>query len=84
MVEEWWDQPVRVMLKTNVAYNVERLSQAAEILLNNWPEKTSGAYRQAKEALLKAMETPHSESARTAARMAFEAAARDADILAPK
>jgi hypothetical protein len=84
MVHEWWDRSVRVMTGNSTAFNVERLDRAAEVLLNDWPPKRGEAYQRAMEALLKAMETPDSESARTAARMAFEEAAREAGILAEK
>lgn len=80
-MDKWWDRPVRIMVSGTTAFAVERLDRAAEILVNEWPAKRGPAYAHAKERLLKAMETPNSDSARAAARMAFEAAAREAGIL---
>ena len=81
MVTDWWDQPVRVLIGNNLTYHVTRPDKAAELLLEEWPDQRGPAFARAQEAVLAAMEDPDSHSARLAARMAFEAAAREADIL---
>lgn len=78
----WWAKPVLVWVGSNTTHHVTRPSEAADLLLHDWPEFRGPAYESAKEALLKALENPDSGSLNAASRLAFEAAARDAGILA--
>ena len=80
-MKDWWDKPVHVMLNGKGTRVVERLENAAEMLLDEWPDQNGPAYLHAKEALTKALQDPASDSARAAARMAFVAAADEAGIL---
>lgn len=81
MSTEWWDRPVRVMLRRNLADNVGSLARAAEVLLNEWPAERGPRHLRAQQAILRAMEKPDDPGPSIAARMAFEAAAREVDIL---
>lgn len=81
MINDWWDRPVRVMIRPNLAYNVASSTKAAELLLNDWPKKRSRRHLAARKAVLHAMEHAEDEIARTNAIDAFEAAAREANIL---
>lgn len=78
---QWWDKPVRVMIGGSTIYNVGRIERAAELLLGEWPIETGPAHMAAQKAILEALENPASAGAATAARQAFEEAAREADIL---
>ena len=80
-MKDWWDEPVHVKLDGKYACDVERLEKAAEVLLDDWPLSDGPAYLHAKEAVTKALQDPASDSARSAARMAFVAAADEAGIL---
>lgn len=81
MINDWWDRPVRVLIKPNLAYTVASSRKAAEILLNEWPTKTGRGHLAARKAVLRSMEHVEDEGARSDAIAAFEAAAREADIL---
>lgn len=83
MVSGWWDRPVKVLVGSNTTHHITRPSAAADLLLHDWPEERGPAYRKAKEAVLKAMEDPESDSLMMASRLAFEEAAREAGILVP-
>lgn len=76
-----WDLPVTVMVGSNTTHHVTRPSAAADLLLHDWPEFHGPAYERAKVALLKALDDPGSDDLSTAARLAFEEAAREASIL---
>ncbi len=80
MVHEWWDLPVRVMIG-NLVYDIARPDMAAQLMLAEWPGQRGPAFARAQEALQAALGDPESHSAREMARMAFEAAAREAGIL---
>ncbi|WP_245262535.1 DUF982 domain-containing protein [Mesorhizobium sp. LSJC269B00] len=43
MQDQHFDEPVRVALgrSRNTIYKVERVAQAADILMNRWPAKTA-------------------------------------------
>ncbi|MBL0935497.1 MAG: DUF982 domain-containing protein [Rhizobiaceae bacterium] len=83
MDEGRFDQPVRVFVEKrgNIADTVTTTVQAADILLHRWPGDP-GARRHlaARKACIAVLEGI--KDAR-AARLAFEAAAKEADILAP-
>lgn len=78
-----FDRPVRVMVEQrgNIADNVTTTAQAADILLHRWPgdpgAKKHLAARKACIAVLEGLKDAR------AARLAFEAAAAEANILAP-
>ncbi len=74
-----WERPVRVLIGNSTAYNVTTLERAAELLMNDWPEG-AGSLR-AKQAIVRAMERPNDPGTAYSARQAFEAAAREADLL---
>ncbi len=80
MRDDWWDRPVWVIASRG-PQEVARPDHAADLLENGWPEKSSAAYRLATEAVGNALSDPDSTSARQTARLAFEAAAREAGIL---
>jgi len=75
-----WGAPVRVLIGSNTAYNVTTLEKAAELLLDGWPDQGARS-RRAREAILRAADRPGDPGTLISARMAFEAAARAADIL---
>lgn len=81
MVSGWWDRQVRVMIGSSTTHNVTRPSRAAELLMNEWPDKGGPAYRKAKEAILKALEEPEDPDLNADSRLAFKDAAREAGIL---
>ncbi|RUX91139.1 MULTISPECIES: DUF982 domain-containing protein [unclassified Mesorhizobium] len=72
--------PVSVALgrSGNVIYKVERVAQAADILLNRWPVATGKSHVAARKACLAVLEGIKEASV---ARAAFVKAATDADIL---
>lgn len=78
-----FDKPVRVIIEErgNIADNVTSAAQAAEILLHRWPGDPGArkhlAARKACIAVLEGLKDAR------AARLAFEAAAAEANILAP-
>lgn len=83
MDEGRFDQPVRVFVEKrgNVADTVTSTLQAADILLHRWPgDPGARKHLAARKACIAVLEGI--KEAR-AARLAFEAAAKDADILAP-
>lgn len=82
MPSGWWDRPVPVMVGSNTTQHVTRPSAAADLLLHDWPAFHGPAYERAKDALLKALEDPESDSLGAASRLAFEEAAREVGILA--
>lgn len=81
MAGDWWDKPLSVMIGHSTTYNVTSSSKAADILLHRWPTDGGAKHLAARRAVLKAMENHRDSRARAAARRAFEAAAREADIL---
>ena len=80
MQDQHFDEPVRVALgrSRNTIYKVERVAQAADILINRWPVKTGRYHVAARKACLGALEGL--KEARYA-RAAFVNAAIEADIL---
>ena len=83
MDEGRFDRPVRVFVEKrgNIADTVTSTVQAAEILLNRWPgDPGARKHLAARKACIAVLEGI--KEAR-AARLAFEAAAKEADILAP-
>jgi hypothetical protein len=80
MRDQHFDEPVRVALgrSGNIIFTVERVAQAADILLNRWPAKTGRFHIAARKACLAALEGL--KEARYA-RAAFINAAIEADIL---
>lgn len=81
MINDWWDRPVRVMIRPNLIYNVASSRKAAELLLNAWPSIRGRRHLAARKAVLRAMEHAEDEAARDAAILAFADAAREAGIL---
>lgn len=78
MERGWWNKPVTVMLgPANVTYVVNNTLMAARILLEQWPVEGGTAHRAARIACIAAMNGGDPEKA----RVAFEAAAREAGIL---
>ncbi len=83
MDEGRFDQPVRVFVEKrgNIADTVTNTVQAADILLHRWPGDPGArkhlAARKACIAVLEGLKEAR------AARLAFEAAAAEANILAP-
>jgi hypothetical protein len=82
MSSEWWSEPVRVMVGNGTALNVSTNDQAASVLLREWPASEGARLVRAKKAVLRSMERPDDPGTRYSARRAFEAAAREAGILA--
>lgn len=81
-MNEWWDRPVRVMIGNRIACNVNNNEQAARMLLGDeWPDKASARYKRANATILRSMERPDDPGTLYAAQLAFEAAAREADVL---
>ena len=83
MDEGRFDQPVRVFVEKrgNIADTVTTTVQAADILLHRWPgDPGARKHLAARKACIAVLEGI--KEAR-AARLAFEAAAKEADILAP-
>ncbi|PBC21247.1 MULTISPECIES: DUF982 domain-containing protein [unclassified Mesorhizobium] len=80
MQDQRFDMPVSVALgrSGNTVYKVERVAQAADILLNRWPFATGKSHVAARKACLAALEGIKEASV---ARAAFVKAATDADIL---
>ncbi|MER9505812.1 DUF982 domain-containing protein [Mesorhizobium sp. M0579] len=80
MQDQHFDEPVRVALgrSRNTIYKVERVAQAADILMNRWPVNTGGYHVAARKACLGVLEGL--QEARYA-RAAFVNAAIEADIL---
>ena len=62
-------------------HHVNNNLQAAEILLNRWPAKGGAKHREARRAVLDAMERAHDRMLLEKARKAFCEAAKEADIL---
>ncbi|MEO3386027.1 DUF982 domain-containing protein [Mesorhizobium sp. CAU 1741] len=81
MENDWFDQPVRVFLdpRGNVAINVTSATQAAELLLTEWPTKPGAKHLAARKACLEVLEGI-AEARR--ARLAFADAAEEAGVLA--
>ena len=84
MSNQWWTQAVRVSLNGSTAINVNSNEQAGELLLGDWPDKGSASHLRAQEAVLRSMERPTDPGTLYASQRAFEAAARNADILLPE
>jgi hypothetical protein len=82
MERGWWDGAVPVMLGTGVTvHHVNNNMQAADILLNKWPTNGGARHREARAAVLAAMERSRDRLALAKAQKAFAEAAREADIL---
>lgn len=79
-MDQRFDQPVRVALgpSGSITYTVDRVEQAADILLNRWPVDAGRKHLAARRACLDVLQGLKDAKA---ARMAFAAAAREADIL---
>lgn len=78
----WWDRPVPVALSGVAAVTqVNNNHQAADLLLNRWPAAPGPKHREARQAVLAAMRRHLDAKALARARAAFEAAAREADII---
>lgn len=79
-MDQRFDQPVRVALgpSGNVTYTVDRVAQAADILLNRWPTEAGKKHLAARRACLAVLEGLKDAQV---ARKAFVAAAEEADIL---
>ncbi|AGB43383.1 DUF982 domain-containing protein [Mesorhizobium sp. M7A.F.Ca.US.014.04.1.1] len=80
MQDKRFDMPVSVALgrSGNTIYKVERVAQAADVLLNRWPAVTGKSHVAARRACLAVLDGIKEASV---ARAAFVKAAADADIL---
>ncbi len=80
MHDQRFDEPVRVALgrSRKTIYKVERVAQAADILLNRWPAKTGRYHVAARKACLGVLDGVKEIRY---ARAAFINAAIEADIL---
>ena len=80
MQDQRFDEPVRVALgrSRNIIYKVERVAQAADILLNRWPAMTGRYHVAARKACLGVLDGVKETHY---ARAAFINAAIEADIL---
>ncbi len=80
MQDQRFDEPVRIALgrSGNTIFNVERVAQAADILMNRWPVATGQRHMVARKACLAVLEGKKEASV---ARAAFINAAIEADIL---
>lgn len=80
MQDHRFEEPVRVALgrSRNTVYTVERVAQAADILLNRWPTTTSKKHVAARKACLGALQGLKEAHL---VRKAFVEAAKEADIL---
>jgi hypothetical protein len=78
--DQRFDEPVRIALgrSGNTIFNVERVAQAADILMNRWPVATGQRHMVARKACLAVLEGKKEASV---ARAAFINAAIEADIL---
>ena len=76
----WFSAPVKVWTKASRAKFVSHVKQAAEVMLNDWPEewKEAASWRAAKKAALAAFE---GEVKPDKVRDAFAEAAEEAHIL---
>jgi hypothetical protein len=77
MQDQHFDRPVR---PRNTIYVVERVAQAADILLNRWPAHTGRKHMAARRVCLNVLSGQEDAAS---ARKAFVAAADEADILRP-
>ena len=80
MQDQRFDEPVRIALgrSRNSIFKVERVAQAADILMNRWPVATGQRHMAARKVCLAVLEGRKEASA---ARAAFISAAIEADIL---
>ena len=80
MQDQRFDEPVKVALgrSGNTIFNVERVAQAADILINRWPVVTGQRHMVARKACLAVLEGTREA---WVARAAFINAAIEADIL---
>ncbi len=78
---DWWSEPVRVAVSGGTAVNVSSNGEAAKMLLEEWPEEAGEKHLRARQTILRSMNRPDDPGTLYAARMAFEAAAREAGIL---
>jgi hypothetical protein len=77
--DQHFDEPVRVSLgKAGTIHSVERVAQAADILLHRWPASTGRMHIAARKACLAVLEGLKDAHV---ARAAFINAAIEADIL---
>lgn len=81
MSSDWWSEPVRVAVSGGTAVNVSSNGQAAKMLLEHWPEEAGDKHLRARQTILRSMDRPGDPGTLYAARMAFEAAAREAGML---
>lgn len=78
MRDEQFDVPVTVeTAQIGRTFTVTRTAQAADFLLNKWPEQRGPKYRKALQATMDALEQ---RKAVDTARRAFTAAAKESDI----
>jgi len=77
MQDQRFEKPVRVALgrSHNTVYTVDRVAQAADILLNRWPATAGTKHIAARKACLRVLEGLKE------ARHPFVEAAEEADIL---
>ncbi|MBZ9675722.1 DUF982 domain-containing protein [Mesorhizobium sp. ES1-1] len=80
MKDQQFDEPVKVALGRagRRVFNVERVAQAADILMNRWPVATGQRHTVARKACLAVLEGRRDA---WVARAAFLEAAIEADIL---
>lgn len=81
MSNDWWSEPVRVAVSGGTAVNVSSNGEAARMLLEEWPEEAGDKHLRARQTILRSMDRPGDPGTLYAARMAFEAAAREAGML---
>lgn len=78
MRDEQFDIPVTVeTAQIGRTFTITRTAQAADFLVNRWPEHRGPQYRKALQAMMDAMEQRKKVDT---ARRAFTAAAKEADI----
>lgn len=81
-MSDWWKDPVRISFDGRSSINVNNNAQAAELLLSGeWPMSEGTRLSRARSTVLRSMERAGDPGTLYAARMAFEAAAREADVL---
>jgi hypothetical protein len=78
--DQHFDEPVRIALGRTgrTVFNVDRVAQAADILMNRWPVATGQRHTVARKACLAVLEGKREA---WVARAAFLDAAIEADIL---
>lgn len=82
MRDEQFDIPVTVeTARIGRSLTVTRTAQAADFLVNKWPEPRGPKYRKALQAVMDALEQRKRVDT---ARRAFTAAAKESDIFIPE